>query len=322
LDVHPADGLDTMDDSGAQQDDAVDVADGSGRMDGGGADVPAGDAAGDGDADDLTGDGVSDGGGACPTAVARGRVQGSGDPWTTELEGDPLETIELDGNNSFGETPIVAYDWAVTDRPAGSVSAFEPSPSVATPTFVLDLAGLYVFRLDVVDEVGVVSCQPAEVTVTSPRCCDGFHLQLVWDGGDGGSADLDLHLLHPLGSWDESPYDCFSSNPNPNWGDASTSADDPSLDTDSTAGATPENINLDQPEGAEEAPFVYQVGVFHQGGDASDATVRIFIEGRERFAATFPGLEEGQFWDVARIEWPSGEITRIHRLYRSGFPGE
>lgn len=268
----------------------------------------------------------------CPVAVARARIRGSGDPWTTTIDAIPLDTLEFDGRDSTdSEGDIAAYQWEVSDRPSGSVADFSPNGAVPNPTFFLDLAGTYVFTLNVFDGAGTISCDPAEVVaVVTPD--EAIHVQLVWhtpgdpdetDRGGGRGSDVDLHFLHPLGSWDVAPYDCFWRNKEPNWGDRNSSADDPSLDIDDTDGAGPENINLNEPEGSPAEPFTYQVGVFYYSDHnygPSDSTVRIFINGHERFAATFPNLEDRQFWDVARIEWPSAEITRIHRLYPSGFP--
>jgi hypothetical protein len=268
----------------------------------------------------------------CPVAVARARVQSNTPgPWDTQIDTIPLATLEFDGRNSSDEEgPIASYLWEVVNRPAGSVAIFNPNNEIPNPTFFLDLAGSYVFSLRVYDTHGVESCDPAEVTaIVTPN--QHIHVQLVWDTpgdpdphdtGAGRGTDLDLHFMHPNGTWNAAPWDCYWANRNPNWGGPGDD-DDPSLDIDDTDGWGPENINLDNPEGTMANPIEYKVGVFYfsdHGFGPSDATVRIYLDGLERFSSTFPNLRNRQFWDVARIAWPTREITRIHTLYPSGFP--
>ncbi|MBN1944221.1 MAG: choice-of-anchor D domain-containing protein [Bradymonadales bacterium] len=256
----------------------------------------------------------------CPVAVARARVQMSGDPWDTQIDTIPLATLELDASQSYdAEGSIASYAWEVTRRPPGSTANFQPNGSVANPTFFLDFAGQYVFTLRVFDNTGVESCESATImAVVTPA--EHIHVQLYWDTN---GTDVDLHFLHPNASvWNFSPWDCFYANRNPNWGTSSRD-DDPSLDIDDVDGYGPENINLDGPEGTTSAPFTYRVGIFYysdHGRGASTPTVKIFLDGTERFSATMPNLTDRQFWDVARITWPTRDIERIHRLYPSGYP--
>ena len=264
----------------------------------------------------------------CPTAVARARVQGT-DYWDTQIDTIPLRTLEFDGQGSTdSEGGIATYQWEVTGRPTGSTANFAPNNSVPSPTFFLDLAGTFTFQLRVFDEQGTESCEPMEIlAIVTPD--EAIHIQLVWDTpgdineADFNGSDVDLHFLHPDGVWNQGPRDCYFANKNPSWGVSSDSDDDPSLDIDDTDGAGPENINLNRPEGTTAAPVQYKVGVFYYGDHSfgpSNPTVRIFLDGVERFALTFEGLEDRQFWDVARIEWPTRNIERVHRLYPSGFP--
>lgn len=270
----------------------------------------------------------------CPVAEARARVRGD-TAWDVIVDTIPLAVVEFDGSGSYdSEGEIQSYQWEVTEAPADSVAIFEPGADVANPEFFLDLAGEYLFTLRVFDQHNVESCDPATIeAIAVPN--EAIHIQLVWetagdrnrtDTGAGRGSDVDLHFLHPNGTWDNRDGqhgDCHWKDREPNWGDTTSSTDNPSLDRDDTDGWGPENINLDEPQGTSGAPVIYSVGVFyfsdHDYG-ASDTTVRIFINGEERFASTYFGLEDREFWDVSRIEWPSGEITRIHRLYPSGFP--
>ena len=268
----------------------------------------------------------------CPIALARARIVGGDAVWDTAIDTCPLDTVELDGRGSSdAEGSIVSYQWEVSRRPDGSTAQLIPNGEVPNPTFFLDLAGQYLFTLRVFDEQGVEACDPAEiVAIVTP--CEAIHIQCVWetpgdpnrfDTGAGAGSDVDCHLLHPNGAWDEAPWDCHWKNREPNWGDSGSSADDPSLDIDDTDGWGPENINLDEPAGTTTTPVVYSVGAFYFGDHGygpSDVTVRIFLDGSLTFEQSLHGLENREFWDVARIEWPSHEVERVNRLYPSGFP--
>lgn len=270
----------------------------------------------------------------CPVAIARARVRGD-TVWNTLINTNPLAVLEFDGSQSDdSEGPIQSFQWEIADAPEDSVAIFEPSANVENPSFFLDLAGQYIFRLRVFDGEGDESCDSAEIFAFAEPT-EAIHIQLVWetaedlnrtDTGAGRGSDVDLHFLHPDGEWDNQDGnhgDCHWKDREPNWGDISSSSDNPSLDRDDTDGWGPEAISLDEPEGTEDDPFLYSVGVFyfsdHDYGP-SDITVRIFIGGVQRFELTRVGLLDRQFVDVARIEWPSEEITRVDILYPAGFP--
>jgi len=265
---------------------------------------------------------------SCPTAVAEARIAGSDmyDEFPDDarrLETIPLKTLELRGDRSTDQDGTIAsYKWTVLERPDDSTAALFPHESAANPTFFLDLAGRYVFELQVIDNKGLPSCKNALIVAQAVPDED-IHIQLVWDTpadpdqtdqGFSAGSDVDLHFLHPLGDWFEQPHDCFYGNENPDWGRPASFIDDPSLDIDDTDGAGPENINLNNPENNR----VYRVGVHYFndfGYGASFVTVRIFIQGfleyeypNKRMAAT------DYFWDVATISWPNGTIQQIDNL--------
>jgi len=86
---------------------------------------------------------------------------------------------------------------------------------------------------------------------------------LSWQIDD---SDVDLHLIGPGGKvW--GLLDCYFSNRTPNWGDSSSTLDDPILDHDNTSGYGPETIVLPIP-----ADGLYTVLIHywsdHGGGDA------------------------------------------------------
>ena len=135
-----------------------------------------------------------------------------------------------------------------------------------------------------------------------------IHVQLVWNTPadpnqtDMTGTDLDLHLLHEdaQGEWGALPYDCFSLNAKPSWGDPASTEDDPRLDMDDTNGAGPENINIDRPEPG----HTYHVGVNYyddHGFGASLATIRVYVRGELLASWENVLLQPGQFWYASTL---------------------
>ena len=264
----------------------------------------------------------------CPVAVAEARVAGA-DTWDEfpdddhRMETIPLKTLELRGDRSTDpDGSIASYKWTVLERPEDSTAQLAPHEAAANPTFFLDLAGRYVFELQVVDNKGLPSCRNALMVIKAIPDED-IHVQLVWDTpadpdqtdeGFAAGSDMDIHVLHPLGDWFDLPHDCFYGNPNPDWARPANPSDDPSLDRDDTDGAGPENINLDNPENNR----VYRVGVHYfndHGYGASFTTLRVFVQGILRFELANKRMPATDyFWDVASIAWPGGNIQQIDNL--------
>ncbi len=257
----------------------------------------------------------------CPTAVIK------------VLEGEeviPQTKLHLVGSQSYGATGAVHdYQWSV-EQPAGAQDVFIPDATAADPTFRTNVAGIYTFRLEVWDDAGVRSCEPAEVQVLVVPD-EAIHVELLWntpadpdqtDEGDEAGADVDLHFTHPFAVGEDldgdgvpepyfsSPFDCFFMQPEPDWPVYNDAADDPSLDRDDLDGAGPENINMDHPHDG----LTYRVGVHywddHGFGD-SYATVRVYIHSVLVFERQDVLLVERDLWDVATIAWPSGAVTPL-----------
>ncbi len=264
-----------------------------------------------------------------PVCLAEARIAGAQEWGTYEdednlLETIPLKTIELKATGSQDpDGSIVAHKWQVVQRPNDSTAQIAPHEGAAEATFFLDLAGQYIFELEVTDNYGQ-SSRPNCPVVVQAIPDEDIHIQLVWDTpadpdqtdkGFGAGSDVDLHLLHPLGDWNCAPRDVYYANPNPDWGSQFDPSDDPSLDIDDTDGAGPENINLNHPENNR----VYRVGVHYfndHGYGPSFVTVRIFIQGVLRFELANKRLAgTDQFWDVATIAWPTGHITPIDQVF-------
>lgn len=230
---------------------------------------------------------------------------------------EPLDGVVLDGTASYdplGHEPLT-YAWTVVGVPTNSTAVLD-DPTSATPSFLADLAGDYIFELSVTNTLGTADPTPDQVVITVTPA-DGFYVEVSWPG----NADLDLHLANSAaaGIFD-CPNDCSFDQPNPNWGGAGPT-DDPSLDADTipgVAGLGPEIITIDVP-----ATDVYEVRVHYYGdnGDASclncpdaAATVNIYLGGV--LAATYVEtlFDDDDVWNVATIDWPSGLITPINTL--------
>ena len=110
----------------------------------------------------------------CPTAlikVAEGNKVGTG------------TTLHLSATGSFAtdKAKVAAWSWSV-QTPAGGGGQFMPSAAVAEPSYLADVAGQYLFQLEVTDDKGVKSCAVALATVLvepnppvkpSAGCADG-----------------------------------------------------------------------------------------------------------------------------------------------------
>jgi hypothetical protein len=225
----------------------------------------------------------------------------------------PLQVVQLDASQSYDPDglEIVQVEWTLISAPAGSTSELSSS-TAPRPELFVDLAGEYVFELTVMNEKGVWDSTPDKVRIEATPL-DGFYVELSWDS----TPDLDIHLLRS-GSALFSQGDCSYCNMSPNWGVAGT-ADNPSLDWDAIDGFGPETITIDAP-----AADTYTVGVHYygEGGFPSctggcapaTATVNIYISGV--LAASFQQNfgQQGQIWQVASIDWPSGQVTEIADL--------
>ncbi len=253
---------------------------------------------------------------------------------------EPLDDVILtaDGSEASVSTgQIVSYEWEVVHQPGGSNAVLTAPDSMDTGfSFAgrpgIDLAGTYVVRVTVVDDLGTRSINDCSVEFEAIPT-DTIHVQLVWDTSYG---DMDLHMTkkNDAGEYCMNGYslvgetsttscsgevlDCYYGNCKPthssppDW-DAdgvSRSSGDPSLDIDDLSGYGPENINIDEAVGGS-----YLVGIHHfsapsQSGGIGN-TVRIYLYGQLQ-AEFYNILDEdsnmdGDFWEVAIIHWPDPE---------------
>lgn len=253
----------------------------------------------------------------CPVAAANGQVKGSIVAPSDQIEATPLQTVIFDGDDSFAEGSFVAeYKWEIIRRPEDSVASLRPvqnePPSEGRRELFLDLAGRYEVELEVINEFGTVSCEPTTLTILAVPA-EQVHIQLVWtnpedpDETDLSGADMDLHMVKMgSGQWFDTVYDTFYRNPTPHW-----FPENPSLDIDDTNGHGPENINMDDP-----LPCTwYAVGAHYfqdHGYGTAYVTVRIYLENQLVFEYLNKPLHRtGEFWDVARIHWPTRTVVLV-----------
>jgi hypothetical protein len=236
---------------------------------------------------------------------------------------EPLDDVVLTGVNSVPGNPsgsIVAYLWEITEQPPessvsltnpnGETSQFQFSSAVGTVNG-LDVAGTFVVRLTVTDDLGGVSTNEATVTLNAIPT-EALHVQLSWDTD---SNDIDLHLMKDSGPWC-SESACYYANckatsySRPDWDSDGTdsSPGDPVLDIDDLSGYGPENVNVDSPVDAD-----YTVGVhfYSFSGPSNFATVKVFVNGALRAEYTRQMTTGRDFWDVSRVQWANGAAIVI-----------
>jgi len=218
----------------------------------------------------------------------------------------------LDATHTTDENSLLEeldFRWAFDLLPEGSAlndADLAPAEPHGFATFTPDVVGTFRIAVVATDRSGVASESAiAVVQVTPPM---ELTATLAWDVN---RVDLDLHLLSEDGSY-FGDSDCFSWNPNPNWGDAGLSDDDPLLaDDEDGEGAGPyrEIIDLRQPAEGEYRVLVhyYLDHGLALGQDARPATPTIRIEaGGEllsEFEAPAPLLED-DVWIAGVVEWP------------------
>lgn len=214
----------------------------------------------------------------------------------------------------------LTWSWELVEHPEGSHATAWFDVDTGEAGAVIDLAGAWRWHVSASDEQGR-TCLPAVVEVDAQP--DGLlQVVLLWAPDDDQSGDvergpdLDVHLLHPYGCWEDELWDCHFRAPNPNWGSIDASDDDPRLldDGDDTTTFGLESIAVS----ALEAGTTYRVGVHYwhdHGYGAANARVYLYFAGRLVLDAAHRFESVDEFWEVASPEWPSGAVTLIDRTY-------
>lgn len=218
-----------------------------------------------------------------------------------------------------GASSDATFRWSV-DQPVGSVSLFMPSASSEAPTFELNVAGTYVFLLELLDGQGRVTASSSYTMLVVP--VSALHVSLTWDtpgdpdqsdtGAEAGS-DLDLHFLRTDlgGDWFDSTFDCFWSSPSPSVTvlDPALANHNPTLDRDDTDGAGPENINL-----GVLSDGTFSIGVhywFDHGFGNSFATIRVYLHGELIDEWAGVELTDRDLWHSHVFDATTGVLSRV-----------
>lgn len=275
----------------------------------------------------ITVDLVGTVGGDCPEPDIETLVAGTDQP-VDGGEVSPGTDLLLDASGSEPNEAIEGYQWSIISTPGDAQTNFRPDNNVPAPEVSLDFAGVWTFELTLEGHERWRDCDPATVEVrTVPE--EDIYVEMTWrtpgdnNPGDNRGADLDLHYLNPkASSWNEAPWDIYWRNETADWGNQSSSADDPELSSDASRAPGPEAVTHDNLNPALNGSG-YTIGAHYYAPNdfgPSYATVRIFVRGE--LARSFQDrrlAEAGDFWKVAVIDWPSGNIYERDEMY-DGFP--
>lgn len=300
-----------------------------------GADAAAEDGADAAVSPDAGGDSATEPPGEAPRAACRCRLQGT-DDWLQSVSVYPLDTLECSAAQSTSEGAIAEWSWRVEERPEGSAS--EPQPADAERMeFFVDAAGSFEIACAVRDEFGrqsALGCDTDGDGVADEGCTDAREdlvsvrsfvrhdllVEISWDTpadpddtdqGFGAGADLDLHLLHPNGCWNDERWDCHYRNHSTDWGEAQANGCE--IDIDSTDGVGPEVTRV---YAVEEVRYVAGVHFYNDHGfGLSEVNARIFLFGEELLTATRELPTTDFWWVIAEIDAATGVVTPIDRVY-------
>lgn len=230
----------------------------------------------------------------------------------------PFTRIDLDGTASFDQdeppdTPL-RYGWELLGAPEGSQARLQ-SLTASTTAFFADLSGPYTVALQVTDAIGTTDRQVRVLDVTPD---EGIRFELFWDHPD---ADLDLHVIRDGGAFCDcgtgmagEPTDVHYRCRNADWYPGLPGAN-PIQDVDDRRGFGPEVTFLPNAEVIPPDRFLVAVHYFNDRSETSDfptqtanATVRVFFSGL--LVAEFDQAltADGQLWEVAAVDWPSGQV--------------
>lgn len=224
-------------------------------------------------------------------------------------------SLTIDDNSLLDELELA---WSFDLVPEGSAltdEALVPAEPLGYATFTPDVEGTYRIALTATDRFADTSLPAIAVVQATPP--QELTATLEWDTN---RVDLDLHLVAPDGSY-FGDSDCFSWNPNPNWGDPALADDDPRLDDDEDGeGAGPyfEQIGLQQPPQGQ-----YRVLVHHYldhglalGQEARAATPTVTLEAAGEVLGELQApapLSEDDVWIVGVVQWP-GTFAAINQI--------
>lgn len=271
-------------------------------------------------------------GASAPTAVAKiAKINGVPNTEAAPLV-RPLDDVLLTGEESVPGTEdgyIATYQWEIMEKPMeSSVQLTTPDAMTTQLQFdsanglvnAIDVAGTFVVKLTVWDNFGAQSSNEATVTINSVPS-DNFHIQLSWDVD---ANDMDLHLKRGTANYCSSAESCYYVNCKstsyasylgfPDWDNdgAQASAGDPVLDIDDLCGYGPENINIENPGDGEYTIGVHfygNTGCDSQAEQATNTTIKIFVNGGLEAQYDQTMNSRNDFWEVAKVQWTNGAAT-------------
>lgn len=240
-----------------------------------------------------------------PVPVARGSV-GSAAPQAGTLDAAVGDTVLLDASGSSdpdGDLPIT-YAWSLAQRPAGSAATLT-TPAAGHASLALDKPGVYAVRLVATDSTGLASLSPSALDIRASTA-EQLVVQLKWDKTP---PDLDLHFLQQ-GAGLETAGDCYWNNPSPAWFGAGADAN-PHHHGDKLVGYGPEVVTWKTP-----APGKYTLTVVYSqehAAAASQTTAQLDVYAQGVLVAnlTHVMMHQGDLWNAATVEWPSGLVTAL-----------
>jgi hypothetical protein len=259
-----------------------------------------------------------------PYAIALVADGESGDAYRVGFTRVGAEAL-LDGSRSYDPDNVVDepvdLHWSFAALPAGSTLTDEAivvdPQSWGLARFAPDVLGTYRIQLQAVDHDGETAPEPG-LAVVEVIPAD-LAVRLEWHAT---RADLDLHLLAPSGAYFEGS-DCFSWNPNPDWGQTDLATDDPTLHEDADGeGAAPyrERISMTEPEDGTYRLLVHYYadhGAALGGDDLAvhDLSITVEVAGEpvDVMESAIP-LLQGDLLIAAELLLPQGTLAPIQVL--------
>ncbi len=225
-------------------------------------------------------------------------------------DGSPAKIAFDGGGSASPAAPVIGYQWVVSAT-AGAEAHFVPNANVAAPILYVTKPGAVEVRLAVADASGAISplSKPVSLDVVDETAVT---VVAYWDGVQ--AADLDLHLLHPMGvgygedvdgdgasdGWFDTYFDCWEDNPVTYW-----PTDAPDVVTTPTPST--DNYSRDQvalPLAVSDSG--YPVAVHFVPGTVSK-TVKAWVEVRIHGALVWTSeqvkLAPGDLWSIGAVDY-------------------
>ncbi len=178
-----------------------------------------------------------------------------------ELTAAPLQTLNISAIiPTTDDLSGVALDWSILSKPESSNTTLI-SADVGHDLF-LDVPGEYIVELNF-SAPSLTSCEPRQIKIHAVPT-QQLYISTTWttpgdtDPQDRKGADLDLHYIHPQGSFEDDTFDIFWRNKTADWGNTGP-YDDPTLLRDDQDGLGPEVLAHANPE----QDLTYRVGVHY-----------------------------------------------------------